>query len=191
VKRLPSAIFVFAAVIGFAFGGGDQYLGSLFLLGPWTSTVSNVSAPWLVLPFAFGATQAHPRRAMLAGLTAVVSALAGYFVLTISPLESVPLSHFPADLFALARTQLPNIVGGLVTAPLFGLLGQRWRTERSWISAAAVAATVCLEPLARFAVGRLSSPELVWLAEVTVGACLAAYFLGTGASYRRRLRAGS
>jgi hypothetical protein len=82
--------FLVAGVVGFVFGAGDQYLGSLFLLGPWTSTVSGMSAPWLVLPFAFGATQAGQRRAMLTGLTAVMCALAGYFVMTLSPLESVP-----------------------------------------------------------------------------------------------------
>lgn len=176
-----------AGVVGLVFGGADQYLGSLFLLGPWASTVSGVSAPWLVLPFAFGATQTGQHRAMLAGLTAVMCALAGYFVMTLSPLESVPLSHFPSDLIHLLPSQLANIVGGLVTAPLFGLLGRRWRTERSWISAAALAATVCLEPLARLAVGRLSSPDLVWLIEIALGTCLAAYFACAGARYRRRL----
>ena len=184
-------IFLAAAVIGFVFGGADQYLGSLMALGPWASTVSVVSAPWLVLPFAVGATQTHHRRAMLLGFTAVVSAVAGYFALTISPLESVPLSHFPSDLIDLVRAQLPNVVGGFVTAPLFGLLGQRWRTERSWMSAVAVAAAVCLEPLARLAVGRLWSPDGVWLIEIVLGACLAAYFLRAGVTYRRRLQTSS
>jgi hypothetical protein len=184
-------MFLAAAVIGFMFGGADQYLGSLIALGLWASTASVVSAPWLVLPFAFGATQTDHRRAMVLGLTAVVSALAGYFALTISPLESVPLSHFPSDLIDLARGQLPNIVGGLVTAPLFGFLGQRWRTERSWISAAALAAAVCFEPLARLAVGRLWSPDGVWLIEIVLGACLAAYFCRAGVTYRRHLQTSS
>jgi fatty acid desaturase len=181
-------IFLVAGVLGLVFGGADQYLGSLFVLGPWTSTVSGVSASWLVLPFAVGATQKRQRQAMLAALTAVMCALAGYFAMTLSPFESVPLSRFPSDLIHLVPSQLANIVGGLVTAPLFGLLGQRWRTERSWISAAALAATVCLEPLARIAVGRLSSPGLVWLIEISLGVCLAGYFARTGLTYRRGLR---
>jgi hypothetical protein len=109
--------------------------------------------------------------------------------MTLSPLEGVPLSQFPSDLIHLIPSQLANIVGGLVTAPLFGALGQRWRTERSWISAAALAAALCLEPLARFADGQLSSPDFVWLIEISLGTCLAAYFVCAGASYRRRLRA--
>jgi hypothetical protein len=166
-------IFVGAGVVGLLFGGADQYLGSLFLLGHWAAAVSGLSAPWLVLPFAFGATQTGQRRAMLVGLSAVMCALAGYFLITLSPVESVPLSQFPSDLIHLVSSQLANIVGGLVTAPLFGALGQRWRTERSWISAAALAAAVCLEPLARFVVGRLSSPDFVWLIEISLGTCLA------------------
>jgi hypothetical protein len=181
-------IFLLAGVAGFVFGGADQYLGSLFLLGPWTSTASQASAPWLALPFVFGATQAAPRRAMLAGMTAVMCALAGYFVMTLSPIESVPLSQFPSGLVHLVPSQLANIVGGLVTAPLFGVLGQRWRTGRSWISAGALAATVCLEPLARFAVGRLYSPDVVWLLEISLGTCLAAYFARARVTHRRRLR---
>jgi Family of unknown function (DUF6518) len=182
-------IFVVAGVVGFVFGGADQYLGSLFLLGPWTTAASSLSAPWLVLPFVFGASQAGQRRAMLAGLTAVMCALAGYFAMTLSPFESVPLSRFPSDLIHLVPGQLPWIVGGLVTAPLFGLLGQRWRTERSWISAAVLAATVCLEPVAEYAVGRLDSPNLVWLIEICVGGSLAAYFAYARVTYRHRLRA--
>jgi hypothetical protein len=182
-------IFVLAAVVGFVFGGADQYLGSLISLGSWASTVSVVSAPWLVLPFALGATQTRPRRAALLGLTAVISALAGYFALTISPLESVPLSHFPSDLIHLARGQLPNVVGGLLTAPIFGLMGQRWRTRRSWASAAIVVAAVSLEPAARWAVGRLWSPGVVWMIEIALGACLAAYFLRAGVRHRHLLAA--
>jgi hypothetical protein len=184
-------VFLVAAIVGLVFGGADQYLGSLVLLGSWTSTVSGVSAPWLVLAFACGTTQTQQHRAALVGLTAVMSALAGYFLMTISPIESVPLNHFPADMIALARADLAVIIGGLALAPLFGLLGQRWRTKRSWISAAAAAATICLEPLARFCVGRLWSPELVWLIEISLGTCLAAYFVQTGRTYRRRLRAST
>jgi Family of unknown function (DUF6518) len=182
-------IFFVAGLVGLVFGGADQYLGSLFVLGHWASTVSAMSAPWLMLPFAFGASQPRQRPAMLAGLAAVMAALAGYVLMTISPVESVPLSHFPSDLIQLASAQRVNIVGGLVTAPLFGLLGHRWRTERSWASAAALTATFCLEPLARFAVGRLSAPGIVWLVEISLGACLAAYFARAGATYRRRLAA--
>jgi hypothetical protein len=168
--------FPLAVLVGLVFGGADQYLGSRVMLGPWASSASAMSAPWLLLPFVFGSTQLQRRRAMLLGLTVTVSALAGYFALTLSPLESVPLSRFPADLVALAHSNLRNIVGGLVTGPVFGALGQRWRVTRSWLSAGLLAAAFCLEPLARLGVGQLPGPNIVWGIEIALGACLCGYF---------------
>jgi hypothetical protein len=175
-----------AALCGLAFGAGDQYLGSLISLGPWAASVSGLSAPWLVLPFVAGATQPRARRAMLVGLVAVLSALVGYFAMTASPLEGVAVGRVPAALAAVARGNGLWIAGGLVTAPLYGLLGQRWRVRRSWTAAALVAGAVCLEPWARLAVGRLPPQAPVWLAEVAAGLAALAYF---AASRRRAARA--
>ena len=169
--------YLLAVAVGLVFGGADQYLGSLVTLGPWASSVSAMSAPWLLLPFVFGSTQLQPRRAMLLGLTVTVSALIGYFALTLSPLESVPLSRFPADLVALAHSNLRNIVGGLVTGPVFGALGQRWRITRSWLSAGLLAAAFCLEPVARLGGGQLPRPDIVWGVEIVLGVCLGGYFV--------------
>lgn len=171
------AVYLFAVVFGFVFGGADQYLGSRISLGPWASSVSAMSAPWLLLPFVFGTAQLQRRRAILVGLVVTLAALAGYFALTLSPLEGVALGRFPGDLVALARSNLRNIVGGLVSGPLFGALGWRWRTTRSPASAGLVAAAFCLEPLARLLSGQLSSPAVVWAVEVALGVGLAGYFL--------------
>ena len=57
--------------------------------------------PGLILPFVAGWTQVRTGRAMLMGLVATLSALVGYFALTLSPLEGVPLDQFPAGLRAL------------------------------------------------------------------------------------------
>ena len=167
-------VYLLAAAVGFAFGGADQYLGSLVTLGPWTSSVSQMSAPWLALPFAAGATAGTSRRALLLGVTVTVAALAGYFAMTLSPIEGVPLGHFPADLVALARSNTRNIVGGLLTGPLFGLLGWRWHATRSRWSAVAIGAMFCLEPLARLGVGSLSAPATVWAVEILLGVALGA-----------------
>jgi hypothetical protein len=184
-------IFVVVALVGLAFGAGDQYLGSLksmVALGPWTVSVSQMSALWLLLPFAFGCTQDRPRRAMVAGLAATVAALVGYFAMTLSPMEGVALSSAPAGILPLLRSNLLVIVGGLVTAPAFGLLGQRWRVSRSWASAAFVAGVLLLEPVARQVDGRLFGPSWVWAAEIAVGACLVAGFLVAGTARRRAAR---
>lgn len=173
--------YLLAVVAGFAFGALDQYLGSLRLLvlyGAWPSTVSQMSAPWLVLPFVIGMTQVSSGRAMRLGLVATQSALAGYFVLTLSPLEGVSLGAFPSSLVSLvvSAQNWVYIVAGTVTGIAYGLLGQRWRVDRSWISVALVTGALCLEPVAREAVGRLSPPTSVWTAEVAIGAALALVF---------------
>lgn len=164
-----------AALLGFAFGAGDQYLGSIISLGPWAATASNVSAPWLVLPFAAGWAQPRPRRAMAAGLVAVLAALLGYFMMTVSPFESVPASRFGSALYAVARSNELWIVGGILTAPLYGFLGHRWRRGRAVSSAVLLAGCVCLEPVVRWTLGRLPPQYGVWGVEVAIGVAIAVY----------------
>jgi hypothetical protein len=179
-------VFVLAAVIGFAFGGADQYLGSLVRFASWAPSVSGMSAPWLALPFWLGSTQIGARRAGLLGLTATAAALLGYFALTLSPLEGV--SSNQVHLIMFAWSQRLNIVGGAVTGPVFGLLGYRWRTGRSAVSAALVAGAFCLEPVARYALGRLDPPRAVWVVEVLIGLSVAGYFTVVSATRRRAAR---
>jgi len=170
-------VVVLAVLLGFAFGAADQYLGSRVMLGPWAASVSVMSAPWLCLPFLFGWTQTRATRAMLVGAVVTSSAVAGYFAMTLSPVENVPLAQAPHFLPYLVRSQIATIVGGAVTGPVFGWLGYRWRVARSWMSAALVVGALCLEPVARNASGRLSPPMLVWRLEVLAGVAVALGFL--------------
>jgi hypothetical protein len=163
------------AACALAFGALDQYLGSRIALGSWAATASGVSAPWLVIAFLAGWAQPQPRAAALAGLLAVLTALCGYFVMTVSPLEGVPVVRFGDALAAMARSKVPWIVGGVLAAPACGILGRRWRTRRAVSSAALLAGCVCLEPAARLLAGRLEPPYGVWAVELAAGACLAAY----------------
>src|SRR5581483_8010882 len=103
-RRYAAAVaYLLAAFCGLAFGALDQYLGSLIALGPWASSVSGLSAPWLVLPFLVGWSQERPRRAVACALLAVGAALVGYFAMTASPFESVPLGRFAPAFAAVAR----------------------------------------------------------------------------------------
>lgn len=184
--------FLLTVVLGLAFGAADQYLGSLrpmVVLGPWTVSVSQMSAPWLLLPFVFGCTLGRSRRPMLLGLVATLSALAGYFAMTVSPFEGVPAGRIPAAAVALvgSKSNLLWVAGGLVVGPLFGLLGHRWATARSWAAATLVAGAFLLEPAVRGLGGhrwgppwpwwpRLFGPAWIWVLEIALGACLAATF---------------
>ena len=172
-----SSILLVAIVVGFAFGATDQYLGSrVITLGLWAATVSQLSASWLVLAFVFGYTQTRPGRAALVGLVATLAGLAGYFAMMWSPVEGVPFGQFAAQWPTLLASQWLNIAGGLLTGPLFGFLGHRWRTRRWWPSAALVAGAICLEPAARWVTGRLLPPDFVWGIEVVVGLALVLVF---------------
>lgn len=178
--------YLVAVVVGLAFGAADQYLGTI-RFGPWAWTVSGMSAPWLVLPFVVGMTQERRRRAMALGLVATVAALAGYFAMTYSPMESVPIERFFDGVLTMLRTGYNPlwIVAGTVTGPLYGFLGHRWRVARSWTSATLVTCVLCLEPLARGAVGMLSPQPFVWAAEVAIGVVAAAAFAFAIATSRR------
>ena len=173
--------YAVAIVAGLAFGAGDQYLGTLTvgsILGTWTWTVSAMSAPWLLLPFVAGLTQDRERRAMVLGLVVTLSALVGYFVMAHSPAEGGSVDGWAGRVVRMITTDLNPlwIVGGILTGPVFGLLGQRWRTRRSWVSAAAVTAALCLEPMARGVAGLLTGPSSVWVAEMGIGVVAAGLF---------------
>jgi hypothetical protein len=176
-------VLVLAAVVGLVFGAGDQYLGSLVTLGSWTAAASLLSAPWLVLPFVLGCTQPRARRAAGVGLLTTVAALAGYFVMLSSPLEGAQFSLRELGAWAGSNTWI--VVGGLVTGPVFGFLGQRWRTRRAWLSAALVAGALCGEPLAERLANRTWSGAVSSL-EVAAGLVVATYFVLSGTVYRRR-----
>ena len=186
--------FLVAAVAGFAFGAGVQYLGTLTvgsILGTWAWTVSGMSAPWVVLPFVAGMTQERGRRAMAVGLVVTVAALAGYFAMAHSPMEGAPVQQFFSRVWTQIRTGYNPvwILGGLVTGPLFGLLGQRWRVARAWISAGLVVGALCLEPLARGVAGMLHPPPVVWGVEIAVGIAVGVAFAIVISTSRRQREA--
>jgi hypothetical protein len=180
-------IIVVSLALALVFGGGDQYLGTLSG-HPWATQVSLLSAPWLVLAFLAGCTQRDPRRAALLGLACTLAALAGYGVMTLSPVENADLN--PHSAAAFVRSERHVIVGGLFTGPLFGWLGQRWRTDRAWLGAFVLAALVSLEPLVRTRVGNAIRFRGVWLAEVAAGVLMAIYVVAEARAARLGGRGG-
>jgi hypothetical protein len=171
-------IVVLALVCSLVFGAVDQYLGSLTGSGHawaagWSTDLSLLSAPWLLLPFLAGATQREPRRAALVGLACTYAALLAYGLMTVSPLEHAHLSLATARGFVVSERGV--LIGGVVTGPLFGWFGERWRARRSLPGLLALALCFCLEPLARRASMSPIRVRDVWIAEVTAGLVLVAY----------------
>ena len=169
-------------VLSAAFGAGDQYLGSLTGSGHvwaagWSSDISLLSAPWLVLPFVAGATQRAPRRAALLGLACTYAALVGYAVMTLSPAENAHITAATIRGFLVSERSV--LVGGILTGPLFGWFGQQWRTRRAVAGALVTAAALCLEPPARRVTIDPVRYRGVWLAEVAAGLVFAAAVLAS------------
>lgn len=158
-------------LLALAFGAADQYAGSLSA-HPLGADISGLSAPWLVLPFAVGATQRTVRRAVVLGLGSTLLALCGYTAMTFSPVEN---AHFTARGLAgfLAGGNFRWFAAGLVTGPLFAWLGYTWRTGRAVLAGLSVAGAICLEPLARHAYGNVIRSSRVAVAEVVVGVTFA------------------
>ena len=186
-SRRRQAVALLAITLTTVFGAGIQYLGS-FSMHPWMADVSLLSAPWLTLAFLAGWTQVEAKQAALLGLVCTFAAWAGYGLMTLSPIEGAEISG-PAVL-GFARSQSSIIIGGIVTGPLFGLFGHRWRAKRAWLGALVTAAAFCLEPLARHLYGLPIHSSRVLLAEVTFGIAMAIYFgaqlaTAAGSSNRR------
>jgi hypothetical protein len=176
---------VVALALSLVFGGADQYLGSLSA-HPWATDISLLSAPWLLVAFLAGWTQREPRRAALLGYACTLSALVGYGLMTLSPIENADLNM--QSVAALVRSERLVIAGAVVTGPLFGWFGNRWRNDRAWLGAVATAAAVSLEPLARLPAGQAIRFRSVWVAEVAVGLALAAYVARESLAARRDAR---
>lgn len=166
--------YLFAGLVGILFGGAVEHLGSL-AFGPWGWTASRLSAPWLLLPFAFGSGESRAFRAAGLGLVATLSGVVGY-VLMLSMAAGASHGLTAPIVLHEASTQARWFIAGTVSGPFYGLLGQRWRRFHWWLSAVLAAGALCLEPLALALVGRTFGPTQVYVAEIVAGLSLGAYF---------------
>ena len=163
-----------ALLLAVSFGAADQFLGSrAFVLGYWATEASLLSAPWLLVAFFAGWSQPTARRAVTLGLICTFAALCGYWAMTLSPIEGAHVSA--RGIRSLLISQSLLVAGGLVTGPLFGRLGNRWRKRRDWLSASIVALAVCLEPLAHAVDGSAVRVRGVWAGEVAAGVLMLGY----------------
>ena len=145
--------------------------------------VSNLSAPYLLLPFLASAAGARSwRGAMALGVLVDWVTVAAFYARSIYDPEVIANNHrrlqptISADQvlhWAAAQADGPWLRLGIVAGVTFGLLGMWWSRSRSALGAAAIAISFALEPLAwRVYEGRWTVSALLWAAEVTVGAAV-------------------
>jgi hypothetical protein len=165
---------IIALTAAFAFGAIDQYLGagaSSFAI----QVSGGMSALWLLVPFLAGAWQAGQRRAALVGLAATWLSILAYVLMIVSPMEGTHLGPRPAGLVGswnqlslhlflmVLASQWPWFAGGLITGPLYGWLGHRWRSGPSRPAALLAALPVVLEPAGRWLATRLGLGSIPWI----------------------------
>jgi len=165
--------WVVALGLAAAFGAGDQYLGDL-ARHPW-GAVRSLSAPWLLLAFVAGRTQREPRRAATLGLACTYAALCGYGLMILRPGGAHHLTLGTA--LAYVGHERAVFLASLLTAPLFGWFGWRWRDGSAIAGALVTAAALCLEPFARAVTERPIRFLDVAIVEVVAGLALAAAVL--------------
>lgn len=163
---MPTLVIV---VLAAAFGAADQYLGSWPGHG-WAVDASLLAAPWLVLPFAVGASQRSAHRAMVAACGCTFVALLAYLAMTLSPVEQAKVSL--TGVIGLLRGQVRWFLLGAISSPVLGWLGHRWRTGRMRWPAAVPAAALVLEPLVRSVIGQPIRSPVLRCFEIGAGAAL-------------------
>lgn len=168
---------------GIAIGGSALAFGVLIAVVKGQDVgvrdaLGNLSAPWVVVPFAAGAAARSVRRGVLLGLGATLLALLGFYLA-----EAAVLNLGPHPWYVDLRLTLHwNVYDtwGVPTGIAYGALGALWTLDRSRLAGASVGVTFVAEPLIVFALehrriwggaGTLQYPWL-WASEVAVGLAL-------------------
>jgi hypothetical protein len=157
---------IIALSAAFAFGSADQYLQVMIPMSAhlnanlFATQISGMSAPWLLVPFLAGAWQRSPRRAALVGLAATWLAVLAWVLMIVSPMEGTALRQLPHSFVLSLASQWRWFAGGLISGPLYGWLGYRWRARRSPLTALVATLPILLEPAYLWLTSRLgvSSP---------------------------------
>jgi len=173
-RKIGVTAVALIALAGLAFGAGDQYLGSLSAW-PVATAISLMSAPWLLIAFFAGCAQRRLSVGALVGLIVSMTALMGYCVMSVTPLEGVNLGAGPQALISSVLAQGHTFLCALVTGPVFGYLGAAWRDRKFIVSAILAGAVLIGEPVVR-AFNLESGPAVAFVAEMLAGLTLATYF---------------
>jgi Family of unknown function (DUF6518) len=168
-------------VLAFAFGFAVATLKGQG--GGLLDGVGNLSAPWLLVAFLPGLGSRSAVKGALAGLAATVLALAGFY-LAVGLHADYGLHSLRAGLDLAFSANRRYFLAGLVSGPVFGVIGAWWGSRGDRRPALAVGALLLAEPLViglislghvlgQYGFGWQSAPG-VYLAEFAVGAVVLA-----------------
>lgn len=119
-------------------------------LAQFLNSLGSLSSPWVIIPFLVSAALAtRSRTAAVLGLVSTTAALAGWY-LCATLVEDLGGHGFLGDLRLEFRANTIYFEAGLVTGPLFGLLGRWWRRRRDLPATFVVGALMAGEPVVLF-----------------------------------------
>src|ERR1700722_10130491 len=139
VRRLL-LIPVLAFVFGFAVATLEGQGGGLL------DGVGNLSAPWLLVAFLPGLGSRSAVKGALAGLAATMLALAGFY-LALALHADYGLHSLRAGLDLAFSANRRYFLAGLVSGPIFGVVGAWWGSRGDRRPALAVGALLLAQPL--------------------------------------------
>lgn len=141
--------FAFGLLAAWAKGpGGSDTMSAI------RSSLGNLSTPWLLVAFAAGSGFSRLRTGALVGLLATMVALTGFYL--VSSLGHDLGGHGVFDDLRLELSANRGYLqGGVITGPLFGVLGAWWRQRRTLHASVLAGALLIAEPLVLVLLGTL------------------------------------
>jgi hypothetical protein len=148
------------------FGACVQWIGALdsaFL----TQVSKGLSALWLVIPFAVGASMPTRRRAALMGMAATCAALIGYVLMIVSPMEGTHLGPAPPGthgtwnqltfnlLVHVIASQGQWFIFAIIAGPVFAVCGYFFWCQGRFVCAIPLTLSFAVEPCARWAATKI------------------------------------
>jgi hypothetical protein len=150
----------------------------------WRQTFGNLSAPWMLVPFLAGTSCERARSAALVGLGATFAAFLGFYTAEAAVLDLGPHPWY-TDLELTLSSGHFYWKLGLLSGPVFGVLGWSWAARRLPLAPLALGFAFATEPLIVWflgqadiwGVGLREKHHWVFIAEVICGVAVAGLML--------------
>jgi hypothetical protein len=180
---LSSRLRVLLVLAGaFAFGllaawAKGQNTDGLSTISQVRSDLGNLSTPWLLVAFIAGTRSRRSGSGALLGFLATMSALLGFYLLT-SLVVDLGGHGIPHNLGRELWANRVYLASGVLSGPLFGVLGAWWQRTRSLHASVVAGALLIGEPIVLAATGVLFPATVVGLNAISVAVYASELALG-------------
>jgi Family of unknown function (DUF6518) len=157
----------------------------------WQQTFGNLSAPWMLVPFLAGTACERASSATLVGLGATFAAFLGFYTAEAVVLDLGAHPWYTDLQLALGSGHVYWKLG-VLSGPLFGLLGWVWASRRWLIAPLVLGLAFVTEPLIIWSLGHAQiwgdGLKDVWIyaGEVILGVAAAGFLIANRGDAQRR-----